>query len=294
MLELHEERKRLKLKELIQEHYNELSKSQKKVGQYVIDHPKVVAMSSAQEIGATIGVSETTVIRFCYGLALSGYAELQKDIREQLFFQQSSLTTYQQAKLELEEEPHFFEQVMEKDRATITETMKQIKEADYEEAIERLSNAETVYVLGLRSSYTAANWLSYTIGLVRGNVQLLRPETEDVIQTLSQMNRNSVVIVISFHRYLKETIQIARLAHEQGAFIIGVTDSLLAPIHAYSHLLFPIHSPNKSTLDATAALFSFMNAVVAGLSVKEKDSFEKRQDTYQSIASDFLFVEGME
>lgn len=284
----------MKLKELIHEHYNDLSKSQKKVGQYILDNPKIVAMSSAQEIGAKINVSETTVIRFCHSLELSGYAALQKDIRENLLFQQSSLTTYQQSKLVLEQKPHFFEQVMEKDRVTITETMKRIKETDYEEAIERLSDAETVYVLGLRSSYTAANWLSYTIGLVRSDVRLLRPETEDVIQTLSQMNANSVVIVISFHRYLKETIQIARLAHEQGACIIGITDSSLAPIHAYSHLLFPIYSPNKSTLDATASLFSFMNALVAGLSVKEKESFEERQHSYQSIASDFLFVEGVD
>ncbi len=281
------------VKELIHEHYNQLSKSQKKVATYVLDHPKNVAMSSAYEIGSTIGVSETTVIRFCYSMALSGYAELQKIIREQLFSLESSLTTYQHSKLKLEKEPHFFEEVMEQDRKHISATMKQIKDEDYEMAIERLSDAETIYVLGLRSSYAASSWLSYTLGLVRGNVRLLRPDVDDVIQTLSQMNDKSVVIIISFHRYLIETIQIAQLAHKQGAFMIGITDSLLAPIHAYSHVLFPIYSPNKSTLDATASLFSFMNAIVAGLSVKEKASFEKRQEIYQSIQSDFLFVEGV-
>ena len=284
----------MKLRELIQLYYIEMSKSQKKVATYVMDQPKKVAMVSAQEIGSEIGVSETTVIRFCYSIQLSGFSELQKIIREQLLFQESSFTTYQKSKLELEQEPHFLMKVMEQDRVAIAETMNQINEEDYETAIERLSTAETVYILGLRSSFTAANWLSYTLGLVRGNVQLMRPETEDVIQTLSQMNEKSVVIVISFHRYLKETIQITELAHVQQAFIIGITDSLLAPIHAYSQLLFPIYSPNKSTLDATAALFSFMNAIVAGLSVKEKDSFEKRQKTYQALTSDFLFIEGVD
>lgn len=281
----------MNLKELIHKHYDELSRSQKKVAHYVMDHPKTVAMSSAQEIGETIGVSETTVIRFCYSLALSGYAELQKDIREQLLFRESSLTTYQQGKLEMKQESHFFEQVMEQDRATIAETMNQIDEADYEAAIDQLSTAENVYVIGLRSSHIAAHWLSYAIGLVRGNVQLVRPDTEDVIQTISQMNKQSVVIVISFHRYLKETIQMAQLAHKQDAFMIGITDSLFAPIHAYSHLLFPIYSPKKSTLDATASLFSFMNALIAGLSVKEKDRLEKRQEKVQSIPSEFLFVD---
>lgn len=284
----------MEFKELIHEHYNQLSVSQKKVALYVMDHPKIVAMSPAQVVGETMGVSETTVISFCHSLGFSGYAKLQKAIREQLLFHESSLTTYQQAKVELEQAPHFFEQVMTQDLEKIMETMKQINEADYEAAIQQLAKAETIYVLGLRSSHIAANWLSYAIGLVRDDVQLIRPETEDVIQTLRQMNRNSVVIVISFHRYLKQTIQITQLAHEQEAFIIGITDSLLAPISQYSHLLFPIHSPNQSTLDATASLFSFMNAIVAGLSVNDKDRFEERQNQYRAIASDFLFVEGVD
>lgn len=284
----------MKLKELVHEHFHNLSKSQKKVAAYVLDHPRNVAVSLAREIGIVIGVSETTVIRFCYSLGFSGYSELQKTIREQLLFQESSLHTYQQSKLELEKAPHFYEQVMEQDCHTIGETIKQINETDYETAIAHLSKAETVYILGLRSSHAAASWLSYTLGLVRQDVRLIRIEAEDVIRTISTMNDQSVLVAISFHRYLKETIRIAELARDRQAYVISITDSLLAPIQAHSDVLFPIHSPNKSTLDATTALFSFMNAIVAGVSVKEKDNFEKHQKAYQSLKSDFLFVEGTE
>ena len=284
----------MKLNEIVHTHFSNLSKSQKLVAAYVLDHPRNVAVSSAQEIGMEIGVSETTVIRFCYSLGLSGYSELQKTTREQLLFQESSLHTYQQSKLKLEKAPHFYEQVMEQDCHTITKTIKQINETDYETAIAHLSKAETVYILGLRSSYAAASWLTYTLGLVRHDVRLIRIEAEDVIRTISTMNDQSVLVAISFHRYLKETIRIAELARDQQAYVIAISDSLLAPIQAHSDVLFPIHSPNKSTLDATTALFSFMNAIVAGVTVKEKDNFEKRQKTYQSLKSDFLFVEGAE
>lgn len=281
------------LKELIHNRFDSLSKGQKKVASYILDFPRHVALRPAQELGKAIGVSETTVIRFCYSLALSGYAELQKMIREQLLSQESSLAAYQQSKVEMDQQSHFFAQVMEHDRNAIAKTMGQIEEADYDMAIERLAKAEKVHILGLRSSFSAANWLSYTIGLARGNVGLIRPETEDVIQTLSGMDRSSVLIVISFHRYLKETLKIAELAKKQGCFIIGITDSQLAPIHSASDVLFPIYSPNKSTLDATASLFSFMNAIVAGLVVKEKEAMELRQKKYREIESDYLF-EGTE
>ncbi|MFS0575641.1 MurR/RpiR family transcriptional regulator [Sporosarcina sp. 179-K 3D1 HS] len=282
------------LKELIQQHFHEMSKGQRKVATHVMEHPHDVAIASAQEIGQKIGVSETTVIRFCHSLSMSGYAELQKTVRQQLFTQESSLFAYQQSKLALEEAPHFYEKVMEQDRFAIQETMKQIKEADYEAAIQKLSNADTIYILGLRSSYAAATWLSLMLGLVKDRVHLIRPEAEDVIQTISQMNESSVVLVISFHRYLRETLQIAQLASRQKAFLVGITDSMLAPVHQYSDLLFPIYSPNKSTIDATAALYSFLNAIVAGLSVMEKDSFEQRKRTYRTIESDFLFMEGVD
>ncbi|TQR21326.1 MurR/RpiR family transcriptional regulator [Psychrobacillus vulpis] len=279
------------LHELIRENFVAMSKSQKKMANYVIDHPKDIAMCSASELGSKIGISESTVIRFSYTLGFSGYVELQKLIREHFFSHESSITTYQQSKLVLPNNTSFFKQVMEQDRQSIQHTMNQIQEDQYHEAIERLSKANSVYILGLRSSYSAANWLSFSLGLVKDNVHFIRPETEDVIRTISKMDTHSVVIIISFHRYLKETIQIAELAQRQKAFVIGITDSLLAPIHIHSNVIFPIFSPNKSTLDAVSPLFSFMNAIVAGLIVEQKEDFMKRQELYKSIPSNFLFDE---
>ena len=282
------------IKELVQTHYEAMSKGQKKVAMEVLDNPRQVALKSASELGAAIGVSETTVIRFCYSLNLTGYVELQKVIREQLFQYESSFAAYRQSKVALEQEPHFFSKVMERDQITIAETMRQIQESDYDLAIDRLAGAKKVYILGLRASFAAANWLSYVIGLVKPGVELIRPETDDVIQTLSEMDEDAVLVVISFHRYLKETVRIAELAKKQNSFVIGITDSQLSPIHPFSDVLFPIYSPNKSTLDATASLFSFMNAIVAGLVVKEGDAFEIRQERYRALDSEFLFVEGTE
>lgn len=284
----------MNIKELINSHFNKLSKSQKKVAAHVLDHPRQVALKSAQELGAEIQVSETTVIRFCYSLQLGGYTELQKIIREQLLNQESSLAAYRQSKVELQEGPHFLSQVMEQDRHMIAQTMAGIQEEEYDKAIERLSSAKTIYVLGMRSSFAAASWLSYALTLVRPDVRLIRPESEDVIQTVSGMDEDTVLVVISFHRYLKEPIHIAELAKKQQSFIVGISDSQIAPIHAIADVLFPVYSPNKSTLDATASLFSFMNAVVAGLIVEEKDGFEKRQERYRELNSDFLFTEGTE
>ncbi|MBT2686737.1 MurR/RpiR family transcriptional regulator [Bacillus sp. ISL-47] len=279
------------LKETIEKEFNNLSKGQQKAAMYLLDHPKDFAVKSAGEIGKRIGVSETTVIRFCYSIHLSGYSELQKMVREQLLQTNSTLGQYFTSKVELAEKPQFFANVMEKDLLHIRETIQKICEQDFDRMVNRLIDSEKVYVTGLRSSFSAASWLAFTLGVVRGNTKLIRPDTDDLLLTISDMDESSTFVAISFDRYMKDTIKLAELAKKQGAFVIGITDSSIAPIKEHADLLFHIHSSEKSTIDAAPALFSFLNAVIAGVSIKDRERFAKRREQYEKLDSNHFFIQ---
>lgn len=280
------------LKQIILKSYNQLSKGQQKVARYLLESPKDFAMMPANEIGSLAGVSETTVIRFCYSIKLAGFSDLQKKVREQLLFQESSLGDYHSAKLQMAEEPNFFAKVMEKDREQIKELMALVREEEIYKVVDQLVKADAIYISGLGTSYPAANWLAFTLGLVKEHVKMVRSDTDDIVFTLSGMNRQSVMIAISFHRYLKETINIAKLAKRQGAIVVGITDSPHSPISDYSDMLFPIFPFKKSSIDTTTALFSFLNAVVAGVTVKNSKQFIKRKEQYEELFKDYFFIDG--
>lgn len=281
----------MNFKELIQAEYNNLSKSQQLVAKTLFDKPRDFAVKSAKEIGEQIGVSETTVIRFCYSIRLTGFAELQKMVREELLFNESSLGNYLSKKLELAEQPKFYARVMEQDARDIQEMINNIKEKDFDLVVNRLVESENIWISGMGSSFSAANWATFTLGMVRQNVQLLRSETNDLLFTLSQLNSQSTLISISFHRYLKETIKVAELAKQQGAFIIGITDSPLAPIKEFADVVFYINAAEKSTIDAAPALFSLLNSIVAGVSIKDKDQFTKRKEQFEKLNVDHFFIQ---
>ncbi|MEH6943918.1 MurR/RpiR family transcriptional regulator, partial [Bacillus sp. JJ722] len=103
------------LQEKVKELFAVLSNSQKKVAKYLLDQPKKFAVHSASEIGKEVGVSETTIIRFCYSLQLKGYSELQKIIRNSLIFENSSLNEYYSSKKQVADQPHFLAEVMGQD-----------------------------------------------------------------------------------------------------------------------------------------------------------------------------------
>lgn len=278
------------LESRVKNQFHQLSRGQKKVAKYFLNDPHTFAMKSAAQIGKDIGVSETTVIRFCYSLRLSGFTDLQKTIRETLLHQ-SSLNEYYTKNLELADHPHFYEKVMEQDQANILQTINCIQKNDFQMTVEQLIRADKVFIIGLRASFAAAQWLSFTLNILRNDVRLLRPDTEDLFITVPQWNKNTMFIGISFHRYLKETIQLANMAKDRGSFVCGITDSPVAPISKHSDALLAISPAASSTIDAAPALFSLINAIVASFSVQDKERVEKRRKQYESLKMNDLFVQ---
>lgn len=252
-------------------------------------HSHTFAVTSAQELGKDIGVSETTIIRFCYSLGLSGYAELQKLIRNQLIYESSSLNEYHSSKLEAANQPNFMAQVMGQDIISIEKTMKNLSNEDFSKTVDKLAAADNVLISGHRLSFSAAHWLTFTLRLVREEVHLYRPDTDDIFLLLNKMTENSVFVAISFHRYVKETVKITEMAKKAGAFVIGVTDSELAPIAEYADILLPISTPRTSTIDTAPVLFSLLNSLVAGVSIKDEQGFKERKAIYDAFNQDEFF-----
>ncbi|WP_042346940.1 MurR/RpiR family transcriptional regulator [Bacillus massiliigorillae] len=270
--------------------FADLSNSQKKVAKYLLDHPQKFAVHSASEIGKEVGVSETTIIRFCYSLQLKGYSELQKQIRNSLIFENSSLNEYYSSKKQVADQPNFFAEVMEQDIASIQRTIANLSEKDFTKAVSKLTNSDYVLISGHRLSFSAAHWLTFTLRLVRENVCLYKQDTDDLFLLLNKLTENSVFVAISFHRYVKETLKITEMAKEAGAYVIAITDSELAPIAEFADLMLPISKIRTSTIDTAPVLFSLCNALVAGVSIQDEDRFTKRKAIYDSFNTDDFFL----
>lgn len=280
----------MELQERVKSIFASLSTSQKKVAKYLLDHPQKFAVLSASEIGKEVGVSETTIIRFCYSIQLKGYSELQKKLRNSLINDNSSLNEYYSTKKQVADQPNFLAEVMGQDIASIQKTLANLSENDFNAAVTKLATSDSVLISGHRLSFTAANWLSFTLRLVRDDVHLYKQDTDDIFLLLNKLTENSVFIAISFHRYVKETIKIAEMAKQAGAFVIAITDSELAPIAEFSDIVLPISIMRTSTIDSAPVLFSLCNALVAGVSVQDEERFTKRKAIYDSFKMDDFFL----
>ncbi|MEY9974247.1 DNA-binding MurR/RpiR family transcriptional regulator [Lysinibacillus sp. RC46] len=278
------------IQQVIQHKYQELSKSQQKVAIFILKNLQTVGVHSAAYVGEKAGVSETTVIRFCYAIGLSGYAELQREITMHLFNEghTSSLHNYLQSKQVLFETPRFYEKTMEKDASSILNVAKNINEEDFNRASNLLHTKKKIYIAGNGSSHLAAQWLYFTLNMLRPNVMLLDFETSEIIRALQEIDEDSVVIILSFHRYFKEPIQFAAEIQEKNCEIIGITDSKIAPITQYATITFVNEQQEMSTIDAMPALISFLNTLIAGMTAQDHDYYENQRVKYDDFQNSFL------
>lgn len=279
------------LKSEVQDKYNTFSKGIKKVAEYFLSNPEVFAISSAEQVGSQINVSETTVIRFCHALGYRGFSPFQKDVQEQLLTKNSSLFDYLSMKNEMEKDDDFSRKIMLKDAEVISQTAEKLNRDDFQMAVEHIANSDRVLVTGLRSSHAMAHWFSFTLDLIRGNARLYRPDTDDVIVRIKEMNHKSVFVAFSFHRYATETINMAKEAKRLGAFVIAFTDSEVAPIREYTDVLFTVQLMKKSTLDVAPAVFSLMNALIAAVSVRNTAQTKERMESYEKLHFQNFFIE---
>lgn len=274
----------------INDHYPNLSASLQKVAKFVLDQPGEIAIRSARQVGKSVGVSETSVIRLAHALGYSGYSELQKEVREHVYTVKSGLETYRHSKHVAESgmQAHV-QNVMNQDRAHIAYAMARISEDDFNKAVRKLAEADHILVTGMRSSFSMAHWFAFTLDLIRGKAQLFQPGMDDAILRMAEMTDHSVFVVFSFHRYSNEGLRLAAEAKRTGAFVIGITDSTVAPIHNHADLVLTVHLPVQSTLDAAPVCFSLLNALASAVLLNDPESFAVRKDVYESYQLEDLF-----
>lgn len=275
----------------VKDNLHALSKKQTTISEFVLRHPKFVATHAAKDVGHETGTSETTVIRFCYDIGLKGYTDLQKEITQDLFEENnsvSSLGNYLSSKKELMIEDRLVKNTMYKDIQRIDKIVSTVDDADYKMVAKKMHQASHIYIIGSGASKISADWLGFTLNILRPNITILTNETVNLIRTFQEMTEDALLIVISQHRYVKQPIQIAKYMKEKGMMVVGITDSHIAPIHDVATVTFTLEQYETSTLDLMPALTSFLNALVTGMVSYAPETYAAQRVNFDDSHPDFI------
>jgi len=271
---------------IIRDKNADFSKGQKRIAGYILANYDKAAFMTASKLGKLVGVSESTVVRFASSLGYDGYPAMQNALQEIV---RSRLTSIQR----IQNSDDLFgndvvSSVLQTDMDKIREAIDRLDRKAFDEVVDKLLHAKNIYILGVRSSSFLAGYLHFYLHMIFDNVTLVTSNSAgDILERLLRIGPGDVLVGISFPRYSQSTVKGVQYAHDRGADVLAITDSIMSPLYSMASSALLAHSDMISFVDSLVAPFSVLNAIIVATGHRKNADINQNFDRLERIWSEY-------
>lgn len=244
--------------ERINKSYLRLSKGQRKVAQFILEQPNTIAANIASEVGRLAGVSESTVIRFCYAMELSGYLELQTKIKEYVTLQQ----TITSPKIEKSTSVDEIKGKMLDHVKQISNILQKVDSKQLLNVSNIIKSSRNLFIAGFKGNEEIAKFSHNRMLANKFNVK--RIEQEDILnkKIIHSLDEDSAIIIFLEEEKNYDVDDLIQYALENKAQVIIIRDFKKYPYTKYNvtNLYLGVEGALK-----TIAAYSFITCFVESL-----------------------------
>lgn len=270
------------------------SKGQKRIANFITASYDKAAFMTASKLGKMVNVSESTVVRFAVELGFDGYPSMQKALQEMV---RTRLTAVQRIGVDNDRfgGQDVVSTVLQADMESIRRTNETLDRGVLHEAVEAISKAKNIYIVGVRSSAAIAAYMNFYFRNIFDNVHLVESTaTSEMMEQMLHVGQGDVVIGISLPRYSSRTVKVLEFARDSGAELVVITDSSKAPAGKLAHHTLMAKSGMVSVVDSLVAPMSLVNALIVAIGRKKEKEFSRIFENLEKIWAEYEVYEGFE
>lgn len=276
---------------LLQQKAPTFSKGQRLLARYITESYDKAAFMTASRLGKTVGVSESTVVRFAVELGYDGYPSMQKAMQEMVLNRLTSVQRIEVASDRIGNQD-VVSMVLQADADKLRQTADILDRNEFRAAVQTILHAKRIYVLGSRSAAPLANFLGYYLNFMFNNVHIVTASgASEVFEKLIAAEAGDAVIAFSFPRYSAATAKGAQYSRTTGATVIGITDSRLSPLGQHCDHVLLAKSDMVSLVDSIVAPLSVVNALLVALASAQEQVLTKTFDTLERVWEEYNVYE---
>lgn len=273
------------LMQRITDAYDSLPRQLKNVATYIEQHRSSVMMDRTSDIAAACGVHASAVVRFAQRFGFSGFSDLQAVFR-QAYAGGESPQSYQERIRKLIDEKageasgvSVAREFIAASRTGLSELEAGLDDAQFEAAVEMLSQAENIYVIGVRRSFAVASYIVYALQHTRKRVHLISGLGGMFREQVRSVKKSDVVIAISFAPYGKETQYCVRAAQHHCAKTLVITDSQLSPLARHASASLFVKEGSAFAFRSLTSTICLCQALFIALAYRLELNVEESKET---------------
>jgi DNA-binding MurR/RpiR family transcriptional regulator len=162
----------------IRARFDDFSRSQKDVAQYIVDHLDEAAFQTAEELARRANTSSSTVVRFSQALGFEGFPELQHAARDEYRRRRDDAPNGVASAAPLFSLDHTeFEAALAADHVNVEDTAHKLSRSDAEAAIDAIVSAEKVLIAGTDQMAFFASYLRHLLMLLDLRAEIVAAST---------------------------------------------------------------------------------------------------------------------
>ncbi|WP_431324731.1 MurR/RpiR family transcriptional regulator [Rhizobium sp. YTU87027] len=253
----------------------ELSGQTVDAAHYIINNADEVPFYSMREIARRANVQPVSLVRLAQKLGLTGYGDLRQHFidttperhqrdRQSLHRNESSARTLIAEMGKSSGLKAFVDSFFATEQAVVAQARAHLSEERLESAVELLTRAAKVYVIGRRTAFTPAYTLGYTLQKARPNIVLLDTPGGAPEGALDDIRPGDAFVAVTFAPFNRLVHRLTEKASQSGANIIAITDSFAAPISKFAGPLhFVAQSSGRAFPESTLGAIAIANILAA-------------------------------
>lgn len=203
---------------------NQMTKSQKKLANYLLFNMDKLLFFTADELAKAANVSTATVVRFARELDFEGYTDMQKAARLRFHDREEEPEDLPQSSPEEDSSEYLLEKSFRQDIQNLKRTFQDLSREDLERACTLLKTSRRVYLVGMRISRSMATYAYINWGMLRKGVHLIHNEGLDYAEELIEINSEDLIVAFWAPRYNRATYQMLSHAKRQKASVLLITN----------------------------------------------------------------------
>lgn len=267
------------LENQIRERYDSLSKRLKQVAKYVLDNTNSVVFDTVATIAEQANVPPSTLIRFANAFGFSGFNEMKQVFRQNLLEETVNYSDRVRlfGKIDQDDEEKntpakILNAFTQANNIALQQLNLQTDTQQLEQAVELLDSANNIYIVGLKRSFSVANYLNYALHHLNCRAYLLDGLGGMFEEQLALIKPGDVVVAISFSPYAQETLRILDVTSGNGVKHIAITDSQISPLVSFSDVAFIVKEAQVSGFRSQCATMTLAQTLAISLAFKRNMS----------------------
>ncbi|VUS85233.1 MurR/RpiR family transcriptional regulator [Klebsiella pasteurii] len=273
------------LQDEIRRRYDTLSKRLKQVARYILDNSNSVAFDTVASIAQQADVPPSTLIRFANAFGFSGFNEMKQMFKQHLMEETANYTErarlFRQTTTDDATPPETPTEILNMFTMVNTQALQQLAMQtsgdDLKRAVALLAEAENIYVIGLRRSFSVASYLTYALRHLDRKAFLIDGLGGMFTEQLSLVGPKDVVVAVSFSPYAREVVELVELGAQRKARQIAITDSQVSPLAAFSDVCFVVREAQVDGFRSQVASLCLAQTLAVSLALNSSKDAETKQ-----------------